>query len=211
MHFNFIEIGTSSFNTLLEKATKEKGLSIEPVSDHLNRLPDRQNVVKINAGITHNKQTDKIKVFYLPIETIQSKGLPQWFRGCNTIGKYHPLHIKHGVQKYVITEEVALIDFSELIIDNSVKKVDYIKIDTEGHDCIIMKGIYDFYLKNEDYNKPLKIQFETNEWSSKSDVDKIIDLFEQIGYRLKSRGYDTVLELVTSEPTFKSWILRKPC
>ena len=42
---------------------------------------------------------------------------------------------------------------------------------------------------------PNKILFETNEHSNSKEVDEIIHLYCSIGYKLESRGYDTILIL----------------
>lgn len=78
---------------------------------------------------------------------------------------------------------------------NNVKKVKYLKIDTEGMDCTILNSLYDYikYLPND--FKPDNILFETNEHSNKTDVDDIIAKFTSIGYKLKKRGYDTLIVL----------------
>lgn len=196
MKYDFIEIGTSNFNTLIEKSDNlEIGISVEPVSFYLDSLEDKPFVKKINAGITHNKKSDFIDVYYIPLDIIEKKKLPKWFRGCNRIGEFHPLHIKHSVTKLVLIERVPLKNFSELILENEVHEVKFIKIDTEGHDCIIMEGINDFYFKNPNFSKPKKIKFETNENSKPSQVDEIIKKFKSLGYRVSSRGYDTVVEI----------------
>jgi hypothetical protein len=46
-HYDFIEIGTSDFDTLIETSDdKTVGLSIEPIKYYLDRLPERKNVKK---------------------------------------------------------------------------------------------------------------------------------------------------------------------
>ena len=43
--YDFIEIGTSDFQTLIEEASDEAiGLSVEPISYYLNKLPNPKNV-----------------------------------------------------------------------------------------------------------------------------------------------------------------------
>lgn len=47
---DFIEIGTSDFETLIQTCDDNTyGLSIEPIKKYIDRLPNRPNVVKINA------------------------------------------------------------------------------------------------------------------------------------------------------------------
>ena len=40
-----------------------------------------------------NKNTI-LDVYYIPEKVIEENKLPQWFKGCNSIGKFHPLHLK---------------------------------------------------------------------------------------------------------------------
>ena len=45
-HFDFIEIGTSDFDTLIEDASEStRGISIEPIKYYLDRLPNKENVI----------------------------------------------------------------------------------------------------------------------------------------------------------------------
>ena len=51
---DFVEIGTSDFDTLIEKADSSTvGISIEPVQEYFSRLPEREKVLKINAAISN--------------------------------------------------------------------------------------------------------------------------------------------------------------
>lgn len=193
---DFIEIGTSSFNTLLQESKGgETGLSIEPVSYHLNKLPNKDGIKKINCAITSSREEEFVDVYYIPEEVVKKSKLPHWFLGCNKIGDYHPLHKRHKVTDLVRVERVPLKNFEEVMEENEIYKVNFIKIDTEGHDCVIMSGIHDYYKKLNKERYPKTIQFETNENSSKSEVDSIIFKFHKLGFVVKSRGYDTVLEL----------------
>ena len=193
VNYNFIEIGTSNFETLIEKANDNTmRISVDAVKYYINQLPEKPNVKKINMGIS-NKNTI-LDVYYIPEKVIYDKNLPKWFKGCNCIGEYHPLHIKHNVSHLCIIEQVKVIPCYELFYKNKVKNVNFFKIDTEGHDCVILKSLYYYisYLPSIFY--PQKILFESNEHTKKEDVDEIIQLFCNLGYKLQSRGYDTILE-----------------
>ena len=191
---DFIEIGTSNFDTLIQKSNNnEFGISVEPIRYYLEQLPNKTNIKKINCGISNiNSNMD---VYYISEDNIIRHKLCDWFKGCNSIGKFHPLHIKHKLEHLVTKENVKIITAYELFYVNNVKKVKYLKIDTEGHDCIILNSLYDYikYLPND--FKPNEILFETNEHSNKIDVDNIINKYISIGYKLKNRGYDTLITL----------------
>ena len=195
MDIDFLEIGTSNFDTCIQKCSDEQfGISVEPLQFYLDDLPNKLNVKKIHAAITHNKPSNMMNIFYIPPNIVDEQNLPQWFKGCNKIGNYHPLHIKHNVQKYVKVEEVVLLNVDELLIQQNVRAIKYLKIDTEGHDCIILDGFYE-YLKNKPSEYcPLEIMFETNEHTSSVRVNDIIKKFSQLGYIVLHRGYDTLLK-----------------
>jgi hypothetical protein len=192
--YDFIEIGTSNFDTLIQTATDTtKGISVDAVEHYINCLPNKPNVKKINVGVSNIDST--VDVYYIPENIIDSKRLPSWFKGCNSINEYHPLHIAHKVTHLCKTDKVAVIPTYKLFYQNSVRNVQYLKIDTEGHDCIILNSLFHYikYLPKIFY--PNKILFESNSHTLPKDVDNIIELYSSIGYRVQSRGYDTILVL----------------
>jgi hypothetical protein len=192
--YDFIEIGTSNFDTLIQVADdKTMGISVDAVKYYIDALPDKPNVKKINVGISDVNSL--LNVYYIPEKIIEQHNLPEWFKGCNCINNYHHLHIKHNVSHLCQIEKVKVIPTYELFYKNKARNVKYLKIDTEGHDCIILKTLF-FYLKPlPSIFYPNKILFETNEISKPADVDEIIKLFCSLGYKIKTRGYDTILVL----------------
>lgn len=156
-------------------------------------MPDKLNCKKINVGISNINSI--MDVYYIPENIIKQNKLPSWFKGCNCIINYHPLHISHNVSNLCKIDKVKVITTYELFYQNNVRKVKYLKIDTEGHDNIILKNLF-FYIKFLPIEfHPDKILFQTNEHSSSKEVDEIIQLYFSIGYKLESRGYVTVLIL----------------
>lgn len=187
---DFIEIGTSNFDTLIEKADENtRGISVDAVKYYIDCLPDKLNVKKINVAISNIDDT--IDVYYIPESVIIENNLPDWFKGCNCINNYHPLHLHHKVKHLCNIDKVKVITASRLWYENKVRKTKFLKIDTEGHDCIILSSLF-VYIKNlPDIFYPDKIVFETNTNSLDKDVDEILQLYISIGYKLVSRGYDT--------------------
>jgi FkbM family methyltransferase len=195
MDLDFLEIGTSNFDTLLQSCKEnEVGISVEPLKFYLDDLPNRPNVEKVNVAITNNRPCDSINIFYIPPDVVDKQKLPQWFKGCNKIGNYHPLHIAHHVEQHVKIETVPLVNISEFLEQKNIRTIQFLKIDTEGHDSIIMKGLYEYLKDRQDIYFPRKIQFESNEHTSIEKIDTIVKLFVSLGYTLLSRGYDTLLE-----------------
>jgi hypothetical protein len=95
-----------------------------------------------------------------------------------------------------VKEKVEVIPIYELFYKNKIRKLEYLKIDTEGHDNIIMMSLFNYIksLPNEFY--PQKILFESNENSIEKEVNNVINLFCNIGYMLEKRGYDTTLKFI---------------
>jgi FkbM family methyltransferase len=190
MKYNFIEIGTSDFNTLIENSNNEVGLSIEPIKFYLDRLPNKINVTKINRAVSN--KNGEIEVYYIPLIEIEKNGLSDWFRGCNKIGDYHPLHISHNLKHLVEIDTVDVISVEDLYKEYNIEEIDFLKIDTEGHDIIILNSFIDIFEKNINFY-PKRIIFESNSNINSSDIDKVINRLIDLGYILIQRNEDTEL------------------
>lgn len=194
--YDFIEIGTSNFETLIQTCKDtDVGISVEPIKYYLDMLPNKPNVKKINKAISN--RSGSIQIFYLPEHLIPILGVPIYLKGCNSVDDYHYQHRLCNVTEHVCKEWVDVIPISKLLKDNNVRKVHFLKIDTEGHDCIIMSDLYNYLLEknNEKNYYPSKIQFESNILTSKELVDHTINLFQSIGYIVEYRDLDTMLVL----------------
>jgi hypothetical protein len=94
--YDFIEIGTAFFDTLIEKANDEQyGLSIEPITEYLDRLPDKKNVTKINGAVVADEDINGLDVYYIQEEIIDRFNLGIWMKGCNSVGKPHDFHTNY--------------------------------------------------------------------------------------------------------------------
>lgn len=193
MKYDFIEIGTSNFETLIENATDTTvGLSVEPIKYYLDLLPNKPLVKKINCAISRNDNIGLAEVYYVPEKTIIEYNLPYWIKGCNTIDEYHYQHVQLGIQHLVKKDSVMVIPISTLFIDNEVDEVDLLKIDTEGSDSDILLHLAE-YIK--DKAKPKRISFESNILTYKSKVDLVLDVYKNIGYTIVHTGDDTIMEI----------------
>jgi hypothetical protein len=135
-----------------------------------------------------------MSVYYIPERTIRARGLPDWLRGCNSVGDYHPKHIELAARDLVRVMEVEVMPIGEIFICYDVTELDYLKIDTEGSDCKIMQHLADF-LKTEPATRyPKKILFESNELADQEQVEQVKAKFITLGYCVTKSGYDTVLE-----------------
>jgi hypothetical protein len=196
MKYDFIEIGTSNFDTLIQTATDTTvGLSIEPIQYYLDQLPNPAEVKKLNCAVSRTNQNEILEVYHVPEGLVKENNLPGWLIGCNSVGEYHVQHVALKVEHLVQKHPVPCIPIGEIFDQNNVSELDYLKIDTEGSDCAIMLHLSE-YLKTQPISKyPKKILFESNELSLPAQVEQIKKTFIDLGYRVTHAGYDTILEL----------------
>jgi len=195
--YDFIEIGTSDFDTEIQKNDEKVGVSIEPIKYYLERLPDKKNCIKLNMGVSD--YNGKCIVNYLSEKTIQKYNFPKWVRGCNSINSYHKTVSSLCKTKCIDIEtisekdEVDVSTLYQIMNKLCIDCVYFLKIDTEGHDIIILKKFYE-EIQNNMY-LPHVILFESNILSSNDDVNEIINLFSKKGYDLIENNHDTILKL----------------
>lgn len=182
MYYDFIEIGTSDFDTLVEKSTEDAvGICVEPVSYYLNRLPDRKNVRKVHAalGLTSGFDT----VYYLPDEQIKEKGWPEWLRGCNTLGAPHPLALDYS-SAFKAEQNVRVYNWIDFIVKYSIDSVGILKLDTEGSDLVLVKDYHRLCtLKTALF--PAEVIFETNSHYTRQEISDTINLWVASGYTIE--------------------------
>jgi len=185
-----VEIGTSDFRT---KAGQVDGLFIEPVKPYFDRLPDCR---KENVAVSN--RVGEVYVFYMLPEDIAELKLPDWARGCNSINAPHPTIQKlltnrvgaGAMDQYIQKSLVRVERIKNLLTKHKIKKIDYLKIDTEGHDTVILND----YLETVDI-KPKGIQFEANQLSKSNDIAKIVTKLKNKGYSVKRYKTDLIAEL----------------
>jgi hypothetical protein len=199
--YDFIEIGTADFDTEIEKAGPTTvGLTIEPLRHYLDALPCKEHVTKVNAAISN--YTGTIKLYSVYPETIQTYQLPWYARGCNSVGTYHPTIANHVLSRGLKLEdvytvdEVPVLDWNTLLKNYSIEGVKYLKVDTEGHDTIIVNNFLDSI--SPEFQLPNRILFESNCLSKKEDIDALIERLMRKGYMLIYRNpeNDTLMQLI---------------
>ena len=207
IYYDFIEIGTSDFDTEIQKCDDiSVGLSIEPIKSYLEALPNKKNVKKINCAISDT--IGEVKVYYITPENIEKHSLPNWIRGCNSINNYHPTVVKElenrKLSKDIVScHIVSVINFETLVKDYNIMGCKYLKIDTEGHDIIILNNMLDCYDKNKNFDLPIQIIFESNILHKNSDVINIILRLQKYEYKVISSDENTLLELSNKYINYK--------
>ena len=197
MHYDFLEIGTSDFETLIENATPEqRGLSIEPVKSYLNKLPNKPNVTKLPFAVSPTGEYKSLDLYMVPEQVIADNNLPQWLKGCNSIDNYHPQHELLNIKHLVVKETVISVPVSYLFTAFQIDGIGLLKIDVEGNDALIMLQFWEYIVNHGKYRHwPKRCEFESNNLCNQIDVEKVIQRFTGIGYILVSTGHDTILEM----------------
>lgn len=188
MFLDFIEIGTSDFNTLIQAAGPDtQGLSIDPISLYLDRLPNRPGCKKINAAISNFEGT--VEVYFIPPQVIAKHRLPNWLRGCNSIGAPHPT-VSKQLEKMDIDPELVLVRqpvpshrLQTVLHQHDVQGVFMLKVDTEGHDAVILNDFFDDATPQQ---WPHQIVFESNKLSDSETIHRLIAKLILMGYDIVS-------------------------
>jgi hypothetical protein len=183
MFYDFVEIGTSDFNTLIEIANDTAtGLSIDPILVYLDNLPNRKGCKKINAAVSN--YNGKVNVYYIEPKTITEHKLPEWVRGCNSVGVPHPTIVSMPeAKKLIINKVVPAYTLDTLLSNNKASGMYYLKIDTESHDAVIINCFFD---ESSRMMYPHKLLFESNCLSNNDDVQRLISRLILAGYDLIS-------------------------
>ena len=198
IHYDFVEIGTSDFNTLIQKAgPKTVGLSVEPLLEYLDRLPTKPRVQKVNAAVSST--SGSLDIYYVPDNVRIEQGLPSWMKGTNSIGAPHPTVArylaKHGLPASLVHKsKVPVLSVTRLFRRYRVGSIDFLKVDTEGHDVVIVEA----YLDVAERHPALlakKILFESNALSNKEAVARLRDRLRGLGYTVTPTRQDTVAVL----------------
>lgn len=183
-----VEIGTSDFRT---QAGKVDGIFIEPVKYYFDKLPKCN---KENIAISNYE--GEIDIYYLTHEEIKKYNLPDWLRGCNSVNTIHPTTHSvlslAGISIDIVRKDTVKVDrMVNLLERHKVTRIELLKIDTEGHDTVIIND----YLDTVDI-LPKVIQFESNVLSNQSDVLKVCERLHQIGYKTYQHKFDMICELL---------------
>lgn len=216
INYDFVEVGTCFFDTLIEKADDNTiGLSIEPIKMYQDKLLNKKNVIKINAALVSDDDLGdgSIDFYYVHEDIIKKHQLGAWLTGCNTVNKPHDFHVayypdpgewhlnqdksKLRYKSYNLMEmglvnidSVKCLTFKNLVDEYDIDYIKYLKVDVEGYDCKIVNSVLDYFVE---YDKcPDKIYFESNSHSNKIEVAHLTKRLQLLGYKLVITQFDTL-------------------
>lgn len=187
MRFDFVDIGTCDFNTSADEVLKDekaKVLLIEPLRFYLDRLRVHDNILKSNVAIGDRR--DRVSVFYLEETTIVEHDLPDWLKGCSTIGRPHWLAVSNLEQKGLPLDlikqyEINMVTFEDLCTVYDIQSIGKLTIDTEGHDHLILPDVYKKVAGGFDI-KTIIFEYQPYMENTKQ-LDELSVKFEELGYK----------------------------
>jgi|TARA_B100000073_G_scaffold346964_1_gene359823 FkbM family methyltransferase len=141
----FIEIGSCDFNTLNHLHYDGwRGVIVEPVIEYLDNLEKHPSINYVNAAV--DTQDGERELWMCPQEyqkvSRDYRGMSSFHRDIHH-GSVVGEQVLNDKGKPVHTESrsVKTITWNTLVETFNINEVDYLKIDTEGHDWEILKSI----------------------------------------------------------------------
>jgi hypothetical protein len=129
----FVEIGSCDFNTLNGLALKGwGGIIVEPVQKYFDKLEKHPGVQYINSAIDVNSSFRDMYLY--------NEDLCQRDRDFSVMSSFKEYVIEAN-RGLVESVRVSTISYPELIFMHDVKRIDFLKIDTEGHDWVILQMV----------------------------------------------------------------------
>lgn len=224
--FDFVEVGTCDWETLIQNATNEQiGLSIEPLKFYLDRLPNKNNVTKLNGALITEEMYAKDKeldVYYIDEHTLSHYGLGSWMKGCNSVGRPHDFHTRyyhdpggwHNMSdegranartvnllemNLVKHERVPCFTYQMIMEKFNIGHIKFLKTDTEGLDAGLLMDMANYYINNnfKEY-LPKLIEFEDNVHSDKQLMIKVKEVLRSLNYTINddhSAGHNSYARL----------------
>lgn len=201
-HYSAIKIGANNGqcpnDNLFEKIIPDlRIVFVEPVPrlfeqmvSYYNKKYSSNNYVYLNKAVS--SEIGKIQIYY-PSKTNDFGKLPWWI---DQLSGNNPGHFSdHGYDIDLDMSYIPTTTVNQICIDLKIKTLDYLTVDTEGHDYDIMMAV-DF-----DIIKPKFITFEhlhMDGYKNKAEkYEKLIKHLESKGYILTAQDTDnTTLKLL---------------
>jgi len=183
---DFIEIGTSSFDTLIQVAMNATvGLSVEAVKYYQDKLPNPPGVTKVNAAIVERHDLGSVDFYDISYENMKRHRLPTWLKGCGSVFQPHPqlleqLRLRRLSKELIRHSRVRALTFAQLLKQERVRSINFLKLDVEGQEANILKGVLEVCAAHR-ARCPRKIMFEANKLRGAT-KDALVEQLKRHGY-----------------------------
>ena len=200
-NIDYLQIGSHSGNTDTDKLfkqdlTNKNIILIEPVPSLFEELKtnyktkDLNTVLFLNIAISNKNDTLEL---YIPSKNNCFSKSPYWVDQLTSVNKDHIS--RHNIYNLNIDKiSVPCITLNTLIDMVGIKTIDYLMIDTEGHDYEILMNF------NLDIIKPNKICFENAHTDGTltrgNNYIELINKLTKYGYKIiEENTQDTIVSL----------------
>jgi len=226
-HVAFLEVGCSDFNTVAQ-LTNLSGISVEPIPFYLNQLPDRPGLRKVNVAAS-NVSGASVDAYWTDPRAIEPTvnvsflaehglncSLPRWLRGCNQIGSMHP-NIPYALHRcggnlndrgLVHVTAVPVQTVAQILDDQNVDSLDFVKVDTEGFDGRVVHSLLNA-VEARPSRRPDHIKYESMHLQDE-EIAKLENRLGLNGFMCSSDDVDTTCSSVNPPArTPLPWVLHR--
>jgi len=171
----FLEIGSCDFDTLNYLSDEGwQGAIVEPMEKYLNNIPRKPNVHYLNYAVDEKEGT---RILYHANDDVVN--YDRDYAGMSTFTQQEPIGF--------LTEEaiVNTITFERVLELTKFTEIDYLKIDVEGYDLILLR-MFPFGIV-----KPKSIKIEYHHIG----LELICEPLRQQGYHCENDGTDVYATL----------------
>ena len=195
--FVVLDLGaqTGSFSLLAKYFPFSQWHSFEPIEEATNALLENLRINGIENVFVHQKAVSN----FSGTTILQMPNMNEW--GLSTIGNNPQRFIS------VMNRKIECISLDSFIFDNDIKKVHFMKLDTEGSELNILRGAKNMILRDH----PI-ILMEYNEINmqqcniAKEDVDIFL---QEMGYLWKFISNEDILCIPNAQSKYKENIIAK--
>lgn len=210
MKYDFVEIGTCYYDTCVDGyGLDSTGLLVEPVKEFYDVLPHSKTVLKENCAISDADGTaeftalipENVKYIKRDIvkeitkdnityEKIMEKEGDVLIGGWSSLSS-NAQTINADVLLKAKQIQVKTLTFLSLVKKYNITEIDYLKIDTEGSESVILHDVIRLLHNNK--IKIKTIRFEYNRRSDIKVLDNLILEFSKYNYdhRIEQHGFNS--------------------
>jgi hypothetical protein len=176
-HHSAVEIGTSNFDTIIQQMArtepKATGLSVDAMQIYIDQLPNLECWRKLASAVVGSTedipQSGMIDTYFIDPKDIAQHSLPDWLRGCNSVGRPHATALKElttrNLPHLMHNISVPVVSVEQLLDNNEICHMKRFKVDVEGFDGDLLVAFSKWVLKKNGACYADEVYGEFNELS----------------------------------------------
>ncbi|KAL3779320.1 hypothetical protein ACHAWO_008510 [Cyclotella atomus] len=212
-----VEIGTSNFDTIIQQMArtepKANGLSVDAMQIYIDQLPNLDCWRKLATAVVGSKedipQSGMIDTYFIDPKDIAEYSLPNWLRGCNSVGRPHATALKELTSRklphLMQNISVPVMSVEQLLDDNEICRMKKFKVDVEGFDGDLLVAFSKWVMKKNGECHADEVSGEFNELSDgRVSGDEAGLALAEAGYEETGKdGFDRIWKYVGSRASIQ--------